>query len=254
MPQVSVVIITYNESANILACISSARRVSNDIIVVDAESNDDTVYKAKTAGATIVSTCWENYGRSRNKGALMAQNEWILALDADERISDHMVQIITELPLKQAGCVYGFYRKSFFVKQKIRFGTWGRDKVFRLYHRLHTRWDESPVHEKLLFLGLKKKLLPVSLIHYPVRKKDDLRKKLGNYASLSAQKYRQQQKNSNLLKRVFSPVYVFFHSYFFLMGFLDGRAGFFIAKQQAWYTKLKYQYLAHLQKNPSGAE
>lgn len=250
MCSLSVVIITYNESVNIEACIASARNISNDIIVVDAESKDDTASVAQKAGARTVSVSWKNYGHSRNAGAAVAKNDWILSLDADERLSEEMVAALKMGSFDHPLLVYGFYRKSFFIDQKIKHGTWGRDKVFRIYHRKYTRWDESPVHEKLLFKGLIKKILPVSIIHYPVRKEGDLRKKLNRYASLSAQKYRMQQRSSNLLKRVISPVFVFFHSYFILFGFLDGRAGFFIAKQLAWYTKLKYTNLARLQKEP----
>lgn len=246
----SVVIITYNESANIEACISSVRNISNDIIVVDAESQDGTQSVAQKAGARTVTVTWKNYGYSRNTGALVAKNDWILSLDADERLSEEMMAVLKKGLFGDPLQVYGFYRRSFFVDQKIKHGTWGRDKVFRLYHRKYTRWDESPVHEKLLFKGLIKKVLPVSIIHYPVRKEGDLRQKLNRYASLSAQKYRMQQRSSNLLKRMLSPVFVFFHSYFILFGFLDGRAGFFIAKQLAWYTKLKYTNLARLQKEP----
>ena len=108
MNSISVVIITRNEERNIADCIKSAKLVSNDIIVVDACSNDSTVTVANASGAKVFSTVWESYGASRNLGAAKAKNDWILALDADERISNDLAQAIHQLKFANPNCARRF--------------------------------------------------------------------------------------------------------------------------------------------------
>src|SRR5580692_7479828 len=148
--ELSVVIITKNEAANIACCIRSAQRVSKEIIVVDSGSEDDTISLARQFGAKVVSVPWTGFGNSRNAGAAAAGNDWILALDADERITDELCASLSSLDLRNPRMVYGFRRQAFVVDKKIRFGDWGRDKVFRLYHRQVTSWNLFPVHEVLM--------------------------------------------------------------------------------------------------------
>ncbi len=248
MLPVSVVIITRNEMANIEDCIISARLISHDIVVVDAQSNDNTGLIATNAGARVITVPWETYGKSRNTGAAACLNNWVLALDADERITHEFAYLTAGIKENSKKIIYGFSRKSFFAGKKIRFGTWGRDRVFRLYDRRYCCWDTTPVHEKLVAKGFAKKQLACSIIHFPVRKEADFTEKITRYALLTAQKYLLQKRNSNWVKRLLGPVYVFVQSYFFFLGFLDGKEGLIIARQLARYTRLKYLHLAFLQK------
>lgn len=243
----SAVIITLNESHNITECINSVRTCCEDVVVVDSGSKDDTVLKALSAGAKVVRVNWENYGSSRNRGAEAALNDWILAFDADERISPEMAEILLNKAGNAEPKVYGFKRQSFFAGKKVRFGDWGRDKVFRLYNRRFTQWGNALVHEKLNIGNLASEVLPGKIIHYPVRKSTESIKKLRRYAKLSAHKYLLEQKRGSLLKLFFSPLIAFLHSYILLFGFLDGWTGLLIASHNAWYTWLKYKHLLLLQ-------
>ncbi len=243
MNPVSVVIITRNEETNIIDCIRSARMVSDDVIVVDSGSKDKTVEKAKDEGATVYSITWTGYGHSRNYGAERAKNNWILAMDADERLSPKLVFSINQLDLENAFVIFKFRRVNFLGNRKIRFGTPGYDSVTRIYNRQHCLWDLSLVHEKLVCQNKERKFIKGSIIHYAFRNVADYRVKTCLYAQMSADKYKAEGRRANFIKRFISPVFNSFKSYIFQGGFLDGHQGFIIAKTIARYTWLKYYYL-----------
>src|SRR4051794_21101863 len=149
MQRLSVVIITKNEAVNIRACIHSARTISDDIIVVDAESEDKTVELATGKNVRVISLKWNGYGNARNAGAAAAKNEWIFSLDADERITDGLVAQLRMLTLSDPRTIYGFRRRNYFQGKEIKYGTLAHDKIWRLYNRKLVKWDAAPVHEKL---------------------------------------------------------------------------------------------------------
>jgi len=247
---ISVVIITKNEAHCIQDCIASARKVSNDIIVVDSGSADDTIALARQAGATIITTEWVNYSTSRNIGANAALHHWVLALDADERLSKSLVQSIRKLVPPSRLYVYGFKRENFFSGKKIRFGDWGNDVVYRLYNRKVTEWNLVPVHEKLLIhTDMQTLLLDGKLTHFTVKDMDEYKEKTVRYAMLSAYKYQQLQRKPNLVKRGGAPIVNFFICYVCKLGFLDGKEGLLIALHTAYYTWLKYHYFHKLTAN-----
>ena len=150
MSPVSVVIIACNEENNIADCILSAKKISNDIIVVDCGSNDKTVARANQCGARSFVIEWNGYGHSRNFGAMRAANDWILALDADERVSEELAESINQIRFTDGDCIYKFKRENYLSKKKIRFGTLGFETVKRIYNRHCCKWDLTLVHEKLI--------------------------------------------------------------------------------------------------------
>jgi glycosyltransferase involved in cell wall biosynthesis len=249
MSALSVVIITRNEEHHIVDCIQSAKLVSDNIIVVDTGSSDNTVMRAAQSGAQVFSINWEGYGASRNFGARKAKNNWILALDADERISKELALSISNLPLADAHCVYRFQRRNYLGQQEIQFGTLGFETVKRIYNRKYAEWDLTLVHEKLKSNHYTiKKRISGSVVHYGLKSKADYKAKAVVYAQMSAEKYFLQGKKSNLLKRFLSPAFNSVKSYIFQLGFLDGRQGLAIAKIIAYYSWLKYFYLHRLVK------
>jgi glycosyltransferase involved in cell wall biosynthesis len=244
----SVVIITKNEQENILDCVESARKISDDIIVVDSGSSDKTVEMALGCRAKILEVQWSNFGTARNAGAELAQYDWVLALDADERISEDLASSIRNLKQDAFGVIYGFKRQSFLGNKKIRFGDWGRDKVFRIYNRCFTSWNLFPVHESLILKGVKKKFIKGNLEHFVLKSVDQNREKLARYAKLCAKKYCLLGRKSGLVNLVVSPSFSFVIGYFVRFGFLDGKEGFYIARTVAYYTWLKYLYLQKFSK------
>ena len=248
MDQVTVIIITKNEAANVGACVQSARMLTDDVIVIDSGSSDDTVAIAENAGARILLIDWKGFGEARNRGAAYAKYDWILALDADERMTQDLVVQVKKLDAGNDSLIYGFKRQNYFMGRKIRFGEWGRDKVFRLYNRSRVAWDLSPVHELLTGYGTEKKIIPGYVEHYPVRTESQNTEKTNRYARLNAEKYFQNGKKASIVKRFVSPLFNFLKMYVFMLGFLDGKAGFEIARATTRYVWLKYHLLHEMQK------
>src|SRR5450432_1323162 len=114
MQQVSVVIIAKNEEGNIIDCIVSANKISTDIIVVDSGSTDKTVSLAKSLQVKVFSVLWEGYGHARNAGALLANNDWIFSLDADERITNEFAGVLKDITLTDERTIYAFNRINYF--------------------------------------------------------------------------------------------------------------------------------------------
>ncbi|MDI9363730.1 MAG: glycosyltransferase family 2 protein [Flavobacterium sp.] len=247
MQKISVIIIAKNEVENIVSCIQSAKQISDDIIVVDTGSTDNTFALAVSAGAKVISIEWQGFGAGRNIAATLAKNNWIFALDADERITPLLAISIQQLALN-AAYLYGCKRESFLVNKKIRFGEWGRDKVFRLYNRNETTWDLTQVHENIHHNHLTKTLIAGSLLHYTMQSIEEYEQKTILYAKLSADKYFTNGKHASILKKIFSPTFSFIQNYIFRLGMFDGKEGLIIAKTSAKYAWLKYRYLEQLYK------
>jgi glycosyltransferase involved in cell wall biosynthesis len=249
MNQLSVVIITLNEEHNIAACIRSVQAFSNDIVVVDAQSEDNTIAIASKEGARTFSIEWQGYGYSRNFGAAKARHHWILALDADERVSDELIKSIRSLDLSDEKQIFRFSRKNYIGDRLVRFGTMGADKVTRIYNRKYNSWDLSAVHEKLESGNSNIKKIGGHVSHYAFASVNDYRTKLEQYAEMSAEKYFDEGRRASFSKRYLSPLFNSIKSYIFHLGFLEGRLGFEIAKTIAYYTRLKYSRLFQLQHN-----
>jgi glycosyltransferase involved in cell wall biosynthesis len=217
--------------------------VSEDIVVIDTCSNDQTAGLALSSGARVFSTEWKGYGFSRNLGAEKAKNDWILALDADERITETLASSIRKLKFKDTNCIYRFRRKNYLGKKKIQFGTLGFETVKRIYNRRHAQWDLTLVHEKLESVHPSEKMIKGSIDHFGFKNEDDYQSKAVLYAQMSAEKYFIQGKKSTWFKKFGSPFFNATKSYIFQLGFLDGRAGWISTRTIAYYSWLKYFYL-----------
>ena len=246
--EVSVVIITKNEEKNISDCLESAFLISKDVIVADTGSTDNTVAVATKKGANVILINWEGYGKARNEAASVGLNDWIFALDADERITPALADAIKKLTLIENNILYGCRRESFLINKKIKHGDWGRDKVYRLYNKQFTRWDLVAVHENIISVGLKKQLIAGSILHYTMDSLETYKLKTLHYAHLSAEKYFSQHKKATFIKRFLSPIFAFLQTYLFRLGFLDGKEGFLIAKHSALYVWSKYDLLKKMKK------
>jgi len=246
---VSVVIIAKNEAGNIAACIKSAELLSNDIIVVDSGSKDGTQEIAAQAKASLHFIDWQGYGNARNAGAAQAKHEWIFALDADERISKKLAEVIKKLDEPNEKVIYGCKRRNYLGSTLLRFGEWGSDTTYRIYNKNFAVWDDAMVHESLSADGNEKEVLPGFLEHYTINSLPEFRLKLQQYARLQAQHFFEQGKRANFFKRFLSPLAGFISGYIFKLGFLDGYTGLQVAKMNAYYTWLKYNLLYKMYKS-----
>jgi len=251
MVPVSVVIITKNEAEVIASCINAAKLITDDIIVIDNGSTDNTREIAFAAGCQVYRQEWDGYGANKNKGIALASYNWILSIDADEIADEELIRSLHEVKLNNPEIVYDIKFKSYFGKKPINFGTWGRDHHIRLFNRRHVKWSELPVHETLILpRSILTKKLDGHLHHYSVKDRNEYCDKTIHYARLSAEKYRLNGKKANFIKLHLSPLFHFFRNYILFLGFLDGREGWDIARIISKHTRLKYRYLKENTINP----
>jgi glycosyltransferase involved in cell wall biosynthesis len=248
MVPVSVVIITKNEAEMISRSIFMLKQITDDIIIVDNDSTDQTLNISIENGCRVYQKNWDGYGANKNKGIAFARYNWILSIDADEIPDTALLTSITELKLDDNNMVYDIPFKAYYGDKPINFGNWGRDHHIRLFNRTRVKWSEPPVHEILILpQNVRVKKLKGHLHHYSVKNAREHEAKIIHYAQLSALKYLQSGKKAGFVKLYIAPVFHFVKTYVFLLGFLDGKEGWNIAKMALKNTWLKYYYLSKAQ-------
>lgn len=247
---ISVVIITKNEAHIIANTLETVKVVTDDIVIVDSGSTDDTVAICNRYNALVIETGWQGYGINKNKGIDAAKHDWILSLDADEAVDMELQQQLLKLVLNKEEEVFEIRFKNFFCHKWIRYGEWGFDWHIRLFNRKKVHWNNVAVHENLVFpVGVKVTKLKGNILHYTVQNQQEYETKTDQYARMNANKYFIAGKKANFFKQYLSPLFAFIQHYIFRLGFLDGKEGFIIAKTTARYTFLKYHYLKEMNKN-----
>lgn len=244
---VSIVIISKNEAAVIDRCIRRSRLITDDVVVVDSGSTDNTRQIVKLNGGRFYESPWQGYGANKNEGIALAKYDWILSIDADEMPDDVLISSLQHLDPDDIHVVYDIKFRSYFGQKLIRFGSWGRDHHIRLFNRRLVRWSETMVHEKLLLpenVIIKK--IEGNIIHHSVNDIAEYRGKSSRYASLCASQYFKNGQKPGFIKLYFSPFFGFVKNYLFLLGFLDGREGWQIAKVTYQDTRHKYRLLKTL--------
>lgn len=245
--KISVVIITRNEAHIIANTLESVLPVTDDIVIVDSGSTDDTVAICKKFNARVIETDWQGYGINKNKGIDAARHDWILGVDADEAIDAELQQELLKLALDDEDEVFDMRFKNFFCNKWIRYGEWGFDRHIRMFNRKKVRWNNVAVHENLVFPpGVKMTKLKGNILHYTVKDIHEYEAKTDNYARMNAEKYAAAGKKASFFKQYLSPLFGFLQHYIFRLGFLDGKKGYIIARTTARYTFLKYRYLKEL--------
>lgn len=244
----SVVIITKNEEKSISKTLNAVAGLTDDIIIVDSGSTDNTTAVCKQFQyVTVIETAWLGYGPTKNLGIEKAKHEWILSLDADEVPDEELIKSLQQLDLKNRDIIYSLTRQNFFCNKRIRFGEWSGDTHMRVFNRSRAKWNSAPVHEDLdVEAGIKVIKLKGKLLHYTSSGMTDYIDKTMNYARLHAEKSFKQGKKAGFIKLYLAPAFGFIKHYFFELGFLDGFEGYLIAKTTAWYSFLKYAYLRDL--------
>lgn len=242
MTTLSVVLIVKNESENIEACLESVSW-ADEIVLLDSGSEDDTVIKArKYTDKIFVETDWQGYGIQRQRAQVHASCEWVLMLDADERVTPELkVSIQHVLSKNNQSRVYAVPRLSYCFGRFIRHSGWYPDYVTRLYPSKKAQYNDALVHEKLQHdESLNEKKLKGDLLHYTYRDLHHYLVKSASYAKAWADQRQQKGKRTNLLQGFIHGVSCFLKMYLFRAGFLDGRAGLLLATLSAHSTFAKY--------------
>lgn len=249
MQPISVVIVCKNEAAIIGTTLKSLQGLTDDIIVYDNGSTDDTLTIAGGFNARVHRGAWEGFGKTKTKANSLAKYDWILSLDADEAIDEELKRSLLAFEPGNETTVYNLRFKNFLGNKWIKYGEWGHDVHIRLFNRKIARWNDEPVHEALITPpGITIKKIKGFVLHYTVKDEGEYAKKTTHYAMLSAQKYYRQGKKPSWFKLRLSPGFNFFNYYILKLGFLDGHEGFVCAKMTAHYTFLKYARLRELYK------
>ena len=243
-PSLACVIITKNEEANIHDCLSSLAWAA-ERIVVDAESSDRTAELARAAGATVVVRPWPGFGAQKNYAMDLVSAEWILIVDADERIPELLqTEICSRIAVWKAGepVAYEIPRRNYFYGAWVRHAGVYPDYQIRLFRRGHARYNDVPVHENLLVKGPIGKLTH-ALDHFTERRIRDHFKKFGLYTTLAAQDKGRTVHAVHAHDLVFRPLVVFLKSYLMKQGFRDGVRGLIVCVFAGMYTFVKYAKL-----------
>lgn len=245
MPQLSVVIITFNEEKNIARCLDSIREIADDVVIVDSFSTDKTPEICKSYNVNFIQRKWEGYSGTKNFANAQAKYNWILSLDADEALSEELKKSILDIKQQQAHKTYKFNRLTNYCGKWIRHCGWYPDTKIRIFDRAHTRW-EGTIHEKLVVENEEARLLKGDCLHYSYYTIEEHYKQGDKFSSLSAQSLFARGKKASFLKLWLSPVVKFISCFVFKLGFLDGNAGYTVCKIVAFTTFSKYKKLRAL--------
>lgn len=248
MQKLSVAVITKNEASNITAALESVAW-ADEILVVDSHSTDDTVAIARRFTGRVVVRDWEGYGVQKNYAASVAQHDWILSLDADERVSPALAsEIQTLLRNEPAHRGYRIPRVAFHLGRWIRSTDWYPDYQLRLYDRRKAQWDARLVHESMRVDGTVG-TLKGELQHYAYRDLSHHLQTIDRYTTLAARQMLAQGRRASMFDVVVHPPLAFLRNYVLKLGIRDGLAGLVISAMNAFYVFMKFAKLRELQKN-----
>ena len=222
----------------------------DEIVLIDTGSNDKTLALAgKFPNVAIHKRKMNGFGEIRNAGAKLARNDWILAIDADEVVSNQLVDEILSTRLDKAK-IYNLPFKNFYNGKWIRGCGWHPESHIRLYNRKSTGFTDSKVHESILTKKLKVVKLNNFIIHTSYRTTHDFLSKMQNYSDLFAAQ-NAGKKKSSFSKALFHGLFAFVKSYLLKRGFLMGKEGFIISMYNANTAFYKYLKLSEYNKKRS---
>jgi glycosyltransferase involved in cell wall biosynthesis len=235
--KLSAIIITRNEARNIMACLDSVA-FCDERIVVDCGSNDDTVKIAEAAGATIMIRPWAGFGAPKAFALSRARGDWVLSIDADERVTAPLAGEILSAIRAASACGYEIARLSTFLGRPMRHSGWFPDYVLRLFRREKARFSGDLVHERVICEGPIGRLSGV-LDHHPVLRLEHALRRVDSYSTAGAEMFAAARRIS-FSSGITHGMWSFLRAYVVKLGFLDGREGFLLAVANAEGTYYRY--------------
>lgn len=241
-PNLSVLIITLNEERHIKSLLEDID-FADEIIVVDSYSADKTVSIVQSIpNVKLVQNQFVNYTSQRNFALDQAKNDWILFIDADEKLTPNLkFEILKTIEENNSVNAYLIHRTFMFKNKKLHFSGWQTDKIFRLFKKSDCRYNEDKiVHEKLIVNG-KIGTLKHKIIHFSYTSYKEYKLKMYNYGVLKAQEKLKKGQKPSYLKMVFHPAYTFLYQFLIRLGFLDGLKGMTICYLNAYSVFIRYK-------------
>ncbi|MBL7661130.1 glycosyltransferase family 2 protein [bacterium] len=239
--KISAFIITFNEERYLEACIQSVS-FCDEIIVIDSFSQDRTVEIAKQLGAKVFTRAWPGYRAQKAFGLEQCENEWVLNIDADERVTPELKEnILSALSQAKSKNINGYYmnRVVFFLDRWWRRGGWYPEYRLRLLRKSKTTWGGTDPHEKPIVEG-QTETLGGELEHYTYKNIEDQFSRLNKHSTDAAREEYQLGGRASLFSLIVNPLVRFFKFYVIKRGFSEGKAGFIVALAEAYYTFMKY--------------
>ncbi len=245
--KISACIIAMDEADRIVPCLESVA-FCDEILVVDSGSSDGTQDIARAHGATVIETDWPGWVKQKNRAAEAAEHDWILSLDADERVDDELrasIEALRDGTLARAETprAYDLTRKVFYLGRWIKHGGWYPEWRVRLFHRGHARWGGVDPHDRIEHDGTTGRIARGHLEHFTYRSMEDQMRQMARLSKARADAMYARGRRSSLLAMLLRPTWRFFHGYVLRLGFLDGRAGYVVARVNAHYVFMKYAQL-----------
>lgn len=234
----SVIIVAKNEAHQIAECIGSVR-FADEVLVLDSGSSDDTVRVARDAGAAVHVTDWPGFGLQKRRGIALARCDWVLVLDADERVPAALRDEIVAAIASGTADGYRLPRHSSLCGTFIEHGGWRPDLTLRLVRRELAGFTEHVVHEHMTNRGSTLDL-ETPLLHYSYRSLDDVLDKLNRYSHGGAVELAARGQSAGLAKSLGKGLWAFVRTYLLRQGFRDGRMGLVLALYNAETTYYKY--------------
>lgn len=248
--RLSIAIITLNEERNLAECLASVA-FADEVVVVDGGSSDRTCEIARAAGAHVIEAPdWQGFGVQKNRAIDACSGDWVLSIDADERVPQDLRDEIQRVVSNPAFEAYEMPRSSYYCGRFMRYSGWWPDYVQRLFRRGAARFSSAPVHESLQTHG-KIGRLRSPLEHWSFRTMEQVLHKVNHYSSLSAPMVLQRGRRPTVTTAILHGASAFFRTYFLKRGFLDGSHGFMLAVSNAegtYYRYIKAMMLAQRQR------
>ena len=239
----SVVIIARDEEDSIGEALESVQW-ADEVIVVDSGSADRTVEIARARGAKVLVTSdWPGFGAQKNRALDQATREWVLSLDADERVTPELrAEIAAVLAANGPHEAYEMARLSSYCGRFMRHGGWWPDRVTRLFRRGAARFSDDLVHERVVVKGSTGRLKG-HLLHRAYEDLEEVLRKIDRYSTAGARMRHAAGERGSVIRAVAHGLWAFFRTYVLRAGFLDGRHGFMLAVSNAEATYYRYAKL-----------
>ena len=238
----SLVVIAKNEAQTIQACLESVPFVAEKLVVVDTQTQDETAEVAEQAGARVIKKEWMGFGPQKKWAVQQAQHDWVLCLDADERLSEEAQQeILAKFAQLDPRTLYYFPRVSWFLGGWIWHGGWFPDFQGRLFHRQFSQWNDALIHERVIGVGDFAHFLgPIE--HEVFEHLEDQVQTNLRYSRLLSEADERAGKLFFAGQLVLRPLGKFIETYFLKQGFRDGWPGFIIAVNASYSLFLRYAF------------
>ena len=238
MPRLSAIIIALNEADNIVGCLD-ALAFCDERIVVDGGSSDETARIAEGKGARVLAHPFEGFGAQKGFALSQATGDWVLSIDADERVSMALALEIKAAMASGRADGYELPRRSAFCGRLMDHSGWAPDYVLRLFRRDKAHFTSDLVHERVVCTGATARLTE-PLMHDPVRRLEDALSRMDRYSSAGAEQLLASGKRVSFMSGILHGLWTFIRTYILQRGFLDGREGFLLAVANAEGTYYRY--------------